>query len=81
MISVLYFARLREELETDGESLEACADVRSLMAHLASRGGRWSEFFASGQLVLVSVNQEMADPDTSIADGDEIAFFPPVTGG
>jgi molybdopterin synthase sulfur carrier subunit len=81
MIQVLYFARLREELDCGSEKLEPVPDVRSLMAQLAARGGKWAEFFAEGELLLVSVNQEMADADTRINPGDEIAFFPPVTGG
>jgi molybdopterin synthase sulfur carrier subunit len=83
MIQVRYFARFREELGSDGESIEAAnADtVESLLNQLSDRGGAWSRLFAEGQRVMVAVNQELAEPETPIRDGDEVAFFPPVTGG
>ncbi|MCB1852931.1 MAG: MoaD/ThiS family protein [Gammaproteobacteria bacterium] len=81
MIKLLFFARLREELKCDGESMEAVPDLQSLVAQLQARGGVWSEVFGGNQLILMSVNQEMADLDTPLTDGDEVAFFPPVTGG
>ena len=83
MIRVLYFARLREQLGSAGEDLEARGldDVASLAARLRSRGGVWDEVLGEGQTVLVAVNQEIASPETALADGDEVAFFPPVTGG
>jgi len=81
MIKVLYFARLREELSTSTESMDAVPDMRSLVGLLQDRGGAWAEIFADDQLVMMSVNQEMADLDTVLTDGDEVAFFPPVTGG
>lgn len=80
MIRLLFFARLRETLGRDEERLEqAPATVADLLAELESRGAPWSEAL-SGK-VLVAVNQEMALPDTPIADGDEVGLFPPVTGG
>ena len=81
MIKVLYFARLREELNTDSESIDDVPDLRSLVEILRARGGEWAEIFGEDQLVMMSVNQEMADLETSLTDGDEVAFFPPVTGG
>lgn len=81
MIKVLYFARLREELNTTSESIQAVPDLRSLKTLLTARGGEWAELFSDNQLVMASVNQEMADLDTPLVDGDEVAFFPPVTGG
>jgi sulfur-carrier protein len=81
MIRVLYFARLREQVGTPGEEVDPAgiATVGDLAARLAGRGGPWSE--ALDGRVKVAVNQEMARPDTPVRDGDEIAFFPPVTGG
>jgi len=84
MIKILYFARLREQLATAGEELPAAAGlatVGDLAALLRGRGGIWSDLLAEGETILAAVNQEMARPETPIKDGDEVAFFPPVTGG
>ncbi len=82
MIRVLYFARLREQLGTSGEDLPAtAATVADLTAALRGRGGVWADAFALDQTVMAAVNQELARPETPVADGDEVAFFPPVTGG
>ena len=59
----------------------AMADVAALIAHLCSeRGATWSATLYQDNL-LVSVNQAMVKMDHELADGDEVAFFPPVTGG
>lgn len=74
-VTIRYFARLREELETDSESL-ACADGQTagdLLARLASRGGPWQQL-ADGQPVMIAVNQAMARPETPVQSGDEVAF-------
>ncbi len=84
MIKILYFASLREQLHTDSEELEALpelTDVSGLTGHLRERGGAWAEVFGEHETVLMAVNQEMAGAETPIKDGDEVAFFPPVTGG
>ena len=84
MITVVYFARLREALGKSGEELALPADVRDLAALrrlLMSRGGAWTDELADGKPVRAAVNQDMADGGTQIRDGDEVAFFPPVTGG
>jgi len=84
MIRILYFARLREQLGTAGEALAPAADlatVGDILALLRHRGGAWSELLAEEEPVLAAVNQELARPETPVADGDEVAFFPPVTGG
>lgn len=81
-VTIRYFARLREELDTDGESL-ACDGAQTagdLLTHLASRGGPWQQL-VDGQPVMIAVNQAMARPETPVQPGDEVAFFPPVTGG
>ncbi len=84
MIKLLYFAKLREDLGTAGEEIEMPAEigtVAALRAHLVARGGAWANALAPGRAVRVAVNHEMAQPSTPIAAGDEVAFFPPVTGG
>lgn len=83
MIRVLYFARLREQLGTDVEEIEprGLDDVSRLAEHLRARGSVWEETLGEGQTVLVAVNQELASRTTPLRDGDEVAFFPPVTGG
>jgi molybdopterin synthase sulfur carrier subunit len=84
MVKLLYFARLREDLGTSTEDLPLPADVAtvaSLRAHLMARGGAWATVLANGKALRVAVNQDMADPATPVKPGDEVAFFPPVTGG
>ncbi|MGD9786476.1 MAG: molybdopterin converting factor subunit 1 [Sulfuricellaceae bacterium] len=84
MITVLYFARLRESLGTDRERLDlppGVATVGQLANWLRDRGGNWATELAADKPVRVAVNQEMAGPDTPLPDGAEVAFFPPVTGG
>lgn len=83
MIKILYFASLREKLGTSGESLElpsGVSDVGGVLATLAARGGEWASL-ASVKNLKSAVNQEMARDDTPVKAGDEVAFFPPVTGG
>jgi molybdopterin synthase sulfur carrier subunit len=60
---------------------EGVATVAALRAHLVARGGEWASALAAGRAVRVAVNQQIAKPETAIAPGDEVAFFPPVTGG
>lgn len=84
MIEILYFARLRERLGCSRERVDLppqVASVADLMAHLRGRGGIWAESLGEGETLLMAVNQAMARPETPIQDGDEVALFPPVTGG
>ncbi len=84
MVNVIYFARLREAFGRGSEQIVlpvSVGDLDGLRGFLRSRGGAWAEELDSGRPVRAAVNQEMANGDTRIADGDEIAFFPPVTGG
>ncbi|MDH4095812.1 MAG: molybdopterin converting factor subunit 1 [Betaproteobacteria bacterium] len=83
-IKVLYFAALREQLGTAGEEIELPAGVSTVAAlrsHLRGRGGAWQLALADGKLVRMAVNQDMAPPAAVLKAGDEVAFFPPVTGG
>ncbi|HUP96670.1 MAG TPA: molybdopterin converting factor subunit 1 [Usitatibacter sp.] len=84
MVTLLYFASLRESLGCSREQVplpQATSTVSSLVDELRSRDTRWSEAFAPGRQWRVAVNQQMADLATPLKMGDEIAFFPPVTGG
>lgn len=84
MIKLVYFARLREALGCAAEDVALppdVTDVGALRAWLARRGGTWTQAFMSDGTVRAAVNQEMAANDTRVAAGDEVAFFPPVTGG
>jgi molybdopterin synthase sulfur carrier subunit len=84
MITVLYFARLKESLGVASERIalpQAVSNLDGLRALLVARGGVWTEELAVNRRIRAAVNQTMAAGDTAISDGDEIAFFPPVTGG
>jgi len=84
MLTLLYFARLKEALGCDRERIDLpadVADVAGLVTWLRCRGGAWDTELAPGTPVRAAVNQDMARGDTLLRDGDEVAFFPPVTGG
>ena len=83
-VKVLYFAALREQLGTASEEIELPAGVSTVAAlrsHLRGRGGAWQLALADGKLVRMAINQDMAPPTAALKAGDEVAFFPPVTGG
>ena len=56
-------------------------DLENLRAMLVARGGVWEQELAPSRPVRAAVNQAMAVGDVALSDGDEVAFFPPVTGG
>ncbi|MCC3700975.1 molybdopterin synthase sulfur carrier subunit [Rouxiella badensis] len=81
MIEVLFFAQVRELIGTGSVQVAAeFSDVEALRQSLCTRGERWALALESGKL-LVAVNQTLVEPDHSLKEGDEVAFFPPVTGG
>ncbi len=83
MLKILYFASVREKLGQGSEELalpDGVASVAGLLGFLAKRGGAWASLAAIRNL-RCAVNQEMVGIDAPIASGDEVAFFPPVTGG
>jgi molybdopterin synthase sulfur carrier subunit len=83
-VNILYFAGLREKLGKGSEAVElpaGVADVAGLRNWLAGRDGPWREALAGRSGLRVAVNQDMADESTPVKAGDEVAFFPPVTGG
>jgi len=83
MIHILYFASLRDRVGTASEALEITDEARvgAIVEILKGRGGAWAEAFGGKTRVLAAVNQEMSRPEDPVKDGDELAFFPPVTGG
>lgn len=84
MITLLYFARLRETFGISSEQAAPPAEINNigaLLEWLRSRGDAWQIELAPGKPVRVAVNQAMASEATPIIEGDEIALFPPVTGG
>lgn len=86
MINVLFFASLKETLDCDGlEITDSEIDtVAKLRTMLASKGDVWASSIGlqgASSNTLVAVNQAMSGDDTALKAGDEVAFFPPVTGG
>ncbi|MTJ79945.1 MAG: molybdopterin converting factor subunit 1 [Telmatospirillum sp.] len=83
-MKVLYFAWLRSRIGTGMEDVTPPPDVATvgaLIEWLKSRSPAHAEAFGQPGLVRAAVNQDYAAPDHAIAASDEIAFFPPVTGG
>jgi molybdopterin synthase sulfur carrier subunit len=86
MLKILFFGQIREVLQTDEldvdllELQNPLKNVAELRRHLRLRGGLWGEYLATTRS-LVAVNQTMSTELTPIKDNDEIALFPPVTGG
>ncbi len=83
-LTVLYFAWLRERVGTGEESLvlpSAIGTVGELMGWLAQRSPRHAAAFENRRAIRCAVNQDFADLDAPVRPGDEVAFFPPVTGG
>ena len=81
-IRILYFALLRDALGRAQEELEVPEDVTTV-AGLREwlRGEPYATALGNARRVRAAVNQEMAEPDDAVKAGDEVAFFPPVTGG
>jgi len=83
-LSILYFAWLRERVGVSEESVTPPAPVTTvaeLVVYLSNLDQRHAAAFSDHKTVRCAVNQEFADPSTILRPGDEIAFFPPVTGG
>jgi molybdopterin synthase sulfur carrier subunit len=83
-LTILYFAWLRELVGLAQEELplpDGVDTVAGLIAHLSARGPGHAAAFQTQRRVRCAVNQEFADPTSPVHPGDEVAFFPPVTGG
>ena len=83
-VRLLYFARLREVFATGQETPELPESVQTLadlLNWLQRREGAWAEELAAGRAYRVAINQDLAERDAVLHDNDEVAIFPPVTGG
>ena len=81
-VTVRYFASIREAVGQGSEVVATqAATVGALRDELLARGGAYAEALAHGRAVRAALNQVMCDDDAALAAGDEVAFFPPVTGG
>lgn len=83
-VKLLYFASLRERFGTAEETLELPGEqsrVAALIDALRRRGSPWAELLATDYPYRVAVNQELAGLVSALKEGDEVAIFPPVTGG
>lgn len=84
-VRVVYLARLREALGQASETLAVHSapdpTVSDVVSALRARGGSWARELGAGKAVRYAVNQRVARLDSPVAEGDEVAVFPPVTGG
>ncbi|MGB1262543.1 MAG: molybdopterin converting factor subunit 1 [Cognaticolwellia sp.] len=82
MIKVLFFARLREQLSTSSIEVQASENLTTglIRQQLAQTDELWTKAM-SAESLLVAVNQQITGWSQQVNDGDEVAFFPPVTGG
>ncbi len=83
-INILYFARIKESVNYSSENIDLPADIRTVTAlknYLALRGENWANLFNGKQVIRAAINHSLVDDLAAINAGDEVAFFPPVTGG
>jgi len=83
-MTLLYFAWVRQRLGRSEERIvlpPEVTTVRELTEWLRTRDGNYSDVFSNEKRLRVAVNQDHANWDAAVTDNDEVAFFPPVTGG
>ncbi|KGJ91660.1 molybdopterin converting factor subunit 1 [Colwellia psychrerythraea] len=82
MIKIVFFAALREQLDCAELSLSAdkAKTVNDIKLLLSDKSAQWQQIFSNASL-LAAVNHDMVAGDHLVKSGDEVAFFPPVTGG
>lgn len=83
-MNVLYFAWVRQKVGKSEETVDLPTHVRTVRAlaeHLRAKGGGYGQAFADPSRLRAAVNQEHVSFDAAVGPNDEVAFFPPVTGG
>jgi len=83
-VKLFYFAKVREAIGIDREELDLGSDIRTvsdLIEVLKGRGSHWQDMFSMSTTFRMAVNQEMVEATHKISANDEVAFFPPITGG
>ena len=84
MIQIHYFASIREQLETDQEQIslpDGVSNIDELITHLQSTNPKFDAAVNANNKILVAVNQTVVDRSFKLSENDEVAFFPPMTGG
>ena len=85
MIKIIFFARLREIMGIEQLDYELDRDqktsVDNVLRSLAVEYPPLNDYISQGHLVMIAVNQQTTDIEKTLKSGDELAFFPPVTGG
>ncbi len=83
-MQLLYFGWVRSKIGVGVEEIDLpaeVADIRGLIEWLQDRGTGYTEAFEDLSVIRVAINQEIAELDATVAAGDEVALFPPMTGG
>jgi sulfur-carrier protein len=83
-ITILYFARIKEVVNYSSEDVvlpDGVETIVALKSWLSDRGATWQKLFQSAGVVRAAINHELVDDMATLEEGDEVAFFPPVTGG
>ena len=83
-VRLFYFAKVREALGVHQEELDLANDIKTvsdLIEVLKGRGSHWQDIFSMSSSFRMAVNQEIVEDSHTITANDEVAFFPPITGG